>query len=105
MSRIRIHVLAAAAVIAATSVTGGATAWASAAAGPSAQAHVTIRPDTVIGRGYGDGSTAAIAKNHADEDLVGNFYGCVYPYGLVYDTQHPDGTWSAEVEASCAGYR
>ncbi|HEX4059791.1 MAG TPA: hypothetical protein VHY58_02120 [Streptosporangiaceae bacterium] len=102
MSRIRVQLLTAAALIAATSLAGGTTAWASAAARPHTQAHATVRPDTVQGYGIGTGATAAAAQKAALDELRGNYRGCG-PYTLVYDTGGSGG-WMAEVTATCAYY-
>ena len=87
----------AAALIAAASFSGG-TALA-AASGTAA----TIRPNTFIAYDYGEGATASAAQQNAVSNLHGDYYGCTTPY-LVSDNQQPDGTWYAEVEASCKGY-
>jgi hypothetical protein len=103
MSKIRIQLLAAAAAIAATTLTGGTTAWASTAAGPHIQAQGTIRPNTTIeGKGFGTGATAAKAQHAAQVDLISNYGGCQLPVTVVYDTEDAPGAWSAEVTATCA---
>jgi hypothetical protein len=100
MSRLRIQLLTATA-LAAASLAGGTAASASAAARPHVQ--VQARPDTVGGEGFGTGATALAAEHAADAALHGDYFGCTQPV-LVYDTQNPDGTWSAEVAAVCQGF-
>jgi len=85
MSRLRIKLLAATALFAAVSLAGGTAALA-----------------TIGGVGFGTGPTALTAEHAAWLDLHGNYSGCTSPF-LVYDTQNPDGTWSAEVTAVCTG--
>jgi hypothetical protein len=72
----RIQLLAAATLIAATSLAGGTGAWASTAAGPHIQARVNVRPDTMVGYGFGTGPTAQAARKAALEDLDGDWRGC-----------------------------
>lgn len=100
MSRMRIQLLAGAILVAATSLAGGTGAWASTAAGPHTQARVNVRPDTVVGYGFGTGPTAQAARKAALEDLDGDWRGC-QPAILVYDVEGTDGEWSAELEANC----
>jgi hypothetical protein len=85
MSRLRIQLLAATALVAAVSFAGGTAALAS-----------------IGGEGFGTGPTALAAEHAAWLDLHGNYSGCTPPF-LAYDTQNPDGTWSAEVTAVCTG--
>ena len=85
MRRLRIQLLAATGLIATASFAGSSAAWAS-----------------VGGEGYGTGATALAAQHAATRALNGDFSGCNQPT-LVYDTQNPDGTWSAEVTAVCQG--
>jgi hypothetical protein len=86
MSRLRIQLLVATGLVATASFAGASAALAS-----------------VGGEGYGTGTTALNAEHAADRALHGDYYGCNTPT-LVYDTQNPDGTWSAEVAAVCEGY-
>jgi hypothetical protein len=102
MSRIWFGSLTAAAVIAATSFLGGTTVWASATAHSPVHAHVTAQPEVFEAHGFGQGPTAAAAKTAASDDLRGNYRGCATPFALNYDTQGPDGMWSAEVSTSCS---
>jgi O-glycosyl hydrolase len=98
MSRLRIQLLVATALVATASFAGGTAA--SAAAEQHVQAQVQARPGVVGGFGYGTGATALAAEHAADEALHGDYFGCSTPV-LVYDTENPDGTWSAEVSAVC----
>jgi hypothetical protein len=82
--------------LAATAAFGGGTA---AAAGG------LVHPDTFIGTEYGYGATLAAATQAANQQMVGDYYGCQRPYFLVDDGQLADGTWWAEVKANgCKGY-
>lgn len=85
MGRRWIPALAAAALIATASFAGGATARA-----------------TVVGYGWGFGTTAATAEGAAQKDLVSNYRGCELPPNLVYDREVSPGSWEAEVTATCA---
>jgi len=100
MSRLRIQLLAATALIAAASFAGGTAASASAAARPHVQPQVQARAGDFPGVGDGTGATALAAKQDAIKVLHGDYSGCDTPF-LKYDTQNPDGTWSAEVTATC----
>jgi|SRR5580693_8476563 hypothetical protein len=96
LARLRITALAAA-LLAAAPLAGVTAASASAAARPQAQ----IRPATVPGIGTGSGPTAQKAQKAAMVELRSDFSGCG-PSVLVFDDQEPDGTWDAEVSATCA---
>src|ERR1700735_4512750 len=98
MSRLRIQLLAATALIAAASFAGGTAA--SAAPRPHVQPQVQARAGDFPGVGDGTGATALAAKQDAIKVLHGDYSGCDTPF-LKYDTQNPDGTWSAEVTATC----
>ena len=45
----------------------------------------------------------AAAQRAATQALYGDYFGCI-DITLVYDTQNPDGTWSAEVSAIREGF-
>ncbi len=102
MVRFRAQLLAAAALVAAASFTGGTAALASPGARPLLSAHVAAGPKTVGAIDAGEGTTAALAQRHATQQLHDDFFGCG-PVSLVSDTQLPDGTWFAEVSAVCQG--
>jgi hypothetical protein len=87
MSRLRIQLLAGA----------GLVAIASFATASAASASVT-------GIEYGTGPTAAAAKMAATAMLHNDYIMCTLPVVVVYDTQNPDGTWSAEIAANCKYY-
>jgi|ERR1700722_7004820 len=103
MSRLRVQLLAATALIAAASFTGGATAVASPAARPHFPAHVIARPRSVGAFDWGQGPTAAAAQRAATKALHGDYFGCGEVY-LVSDTDNGDGTWTAEVSSVCEGF-
>jgi|HubBroStandDraft_1064217.scaffolds.fasta_scaffold07267_7 hypothetical protein len=102
MNRSRIQLLAATALVGATSFAGGTAAWASPAARPQIQVHVVARPANVGAIDSGEGATAKAAQRNATQQLLQDFYGCG-PVSLVSDAQQPDGTWLAEVSAVCQG--
>lgn len=87
MNRLRNRLLAAAAVIAVVSFTGGTAASAS-----------------VIGDGNGTGTTASIADANAINNMIHIYFGC-NNIMTVYDVQVPNGTWDAEVTGTCMGVR
>jgi hypothetical protein len=103
MSRLRIQLLAATALIAAALFTGGAAAMASTAARPHVPAHVLAGPRSIGATDWGDGATAAAAQQAATQALHGDYFGCEEVY-LVSDTDNGDGTWTAEVSSVCRGY-
>ena len=103
MNMLRIQLLAATALIAAASLTGGAAAVASTAARPHVPAHATPGPRSVGALDWGDGPTALAAQHTATQALHGDYYGCGTVY-LVSDTSNGDGTWTAEVSSVCQGY-
>lgn len=84
--------------LAASAAFGGGTA--------AAAAHgQVVRPYTFIGTEYGYGATLSAATWAADEQMYGDYYGCVQPFYLVADGQLANGTWWAEVKANgCKGY-
>jgi hypothetical protein len=102
MSKMRIQLMTAAALITATSIAGGTTAWASTAARPHTHAVANVRPDTLEGYGLGTGPTAAAAEQAAVQELRADYRGCG-PYGLDYD-KPGDGGWIARVTATCETY-
>jgi hypothetical protein len=89
MSTLRISALAATLIAAAALTTAVAV--------PAASA-------TIVGHGFGSGSTSAAAKQAATNDLEDNYFGCSVPI-LIFDTQGSNGIWSAEVGANCQGVR
>jgi len=92
----RITTLAATALIATASFTGGATA-------ASASAAHKIRPAETGASDSGTGPTLAAAKVNARINLnVDNGGGCL---DLIYyaDGQYSDGTWWADVSGECNG--
>lgn len=103
MSRFRIQLMAATALIAAVSFTGGAAAMASTVVQPHAQAHVIAGPRSVGAIDWGDGPTALAAQHAATRALHGDYFGCGEVY-LVSDTENGDGTWTAEVSSVCQGF-
>lgn len=86
MSRLRIQLLAGTGLVAIASFAGASAAWAN-----------------FQGEDTGTGPTAQAAQHAATLALHGDFSGCTN-IGLVYDTQNPDGTWTAEVAGTCTGY-
>lgn len=100
MSRLRIQLMAAAA-LAAAALAGGTAAPAWAAARPHVTAQIQARPDAFAAEDYGTGPTAAAAEHAAIVALHGDYSGCNTPV-LVYDTL-VNGTWFAEVAAACTG--
>jgi hypothetical protein len=95
----RIGTLAATALIAAASFSGGTAARASSAPGPQGR----IRPDTIVGKETGTGATLSAAEQQARTQFNGDYYGCVQPYVLVGDGQYANGTWWATLSATCKG--
>lgn len=56
---------------------------------------------TIIGMGFGTGTTAAAAQQAATTMLHEDFFGCG-PVTLLHDNDI-NGTWHAELEATCQG--
>lgn len=104
MSARRITTIAAATLTAATLITAGLAAPASAVTRPQAQSQSQSQPGAetaaFVGYGYGGGATAAEAEDAATNDLYSS-YACGDSFNLVSDTQNPDGSWWAVVNAEC----
>lgn len=60
---------------------------------------------TLVGTGWGTGSTLSAAQTAANHDLISSYSGCKGPFVLVDSGQNADGTWFAEVKANCTGIR
>ena len=100
MSARRITTIAATTLIAATLITGGVAASASAVTRPQAQSQPRAETAEFVGYGYGGGATAAEAEDAATNNLYSS-YACGDSFSLVSDTQNPDGSWWAVVNAEC----
>jgi hypothetical protein len=87
-----------AALVAAATLTAGATTPAAIAA-----QNRTGALGYVNGYGHGTGATYAAAKTAAERSLVDHYHGCTPVYGnLLYDHDY-SGIWSAGVSALCVG--
>jgi hypothetical protein len=95
------HVTALAALAAAFTLGGAVTA--SAAQAGAARPGIE-RPATITGTETGYGATLSAAQFNANQQMNGDYYGCRMPYTLIADGQEADGSWWAEVQATCRGY-
>jgi len=58
---------------------------------------------SVNGHGFGTGATADDASFAARIQLIDDYYGC-RNFILISDVQQADGSWAAEVGATCQGF-
>jgi hypothetical protein len=102
MSMRRITTVAAA-LIAGASFAAGMAGPASAAA-PHARSQSAPSARTFVCRDDGNGPTAVDAQNAAINNMEGD-YVVASRISLVSDVQNADGTWTAEVIATCTAIR